>query len=61
MPSAAVVITPPGTAMGWPGRRPWSLPEAMSEPVKVMLPMSTPRITKMVVEIVSSGPPTTCR
>ena len=60
MPSAAVVSVPPGTAMGLPVMRPWSLPEAMSEPLKVTLPMTTPRTTKMAVETSSSGVPTTC-
>ena len=43
--------------MGLPVMRPWSLPEAMSEPLKVTLPMTTPRTTKMAVETSSSGVP----
>ena len=57
----AVVSVPPGTAMGLPLMRPWSLPEATSEPVNVTLPMRTPRMTKIAVEISSSGVPTTWR
>ncbi len=60
MPRMAVVSVPPGTRMGLPLMSPCSLPEAMSEPAKVMLPMTTPRTTKMVVEMSSSGVPTTC-
>ena len=41
--SATVTIRPPGIMIGLPGIRPCSLPDAISEPVKVMLPMTMSR------------------
>ncbi len=41
--SAMVTSCPPGIMIGLPGIRPWSLPDAMSEPEKVMLPMTMSR------------------
>ena len=46
---ATVMNRPPGRKIGLPGIRPWSLPPAMSEPVKVIEPMSAPSTTKIVV------------
>ncbi len=36
--------------MGLPGMSPWSLPPAMSEPLKVIEPMTAPSTTKIVVD-----------
>ncbi len=52
-----VTIRPPGTLIGLPGMRPWSLPPAMSEPVNVTDPMTAPRTTKIVVSIGATAPP----
>jgi flagellar biosynthetic protein FliR len=49
-----VRIRDPGKMIGFPLMSPRSLPEAMSEPVKVTAPMTTSRTTKIVVE---SGAP----
>ncbi len=63
VPSAAIAARakvrtrPPGTMIGLPAMRPWSLPPAMSEPVKVTDPMTAPRTTKIVVDRVASGVP----
>ncbi len=48
--SRKVTIRPPGTRIGFPRMRPWSLPPAISEPLKVTDPMTAPRTTKIVVE-----------
>ena len=47
--------------IGLPEMRPWSLPEAISEPEKVTQPMTAPRTTKMAVETSASSVPTTRR
>ena len=44
-----VMSRPPGRKIGLPAIRPWSLPPAMSEPVKVIEPMRAPSTTKIVV------------
>ena len=41
--SARVTSWPPGTLIGLPGMTPISLPDAISEPVKVMPPMTMSR------------------
>ena len=46
---AIVMNRPPGRKIGLPAIRPWSLPPAISEPLKVIEPMSAPRTTKIVV------------
>ena len=53
---AIVTIWPPGTMIGLPGIRPWSLPPAISEPVNVTEPMTAPRTTKIVVSIGAATP-----
>ncbi len=47
-----MTIRPPGMRIGLPAISPWSLPEAMSDPVNVMLPMITSRT---VGTLISSG------
>ena len=37
--SARVTSRPPGIRIGLPGMRPWSLPDAMSDPLNVIEPM----------------------
>ena len=49
-PRTTVRIRDPGKRIGFPLMTPWSLPEAMSEPLNVTDPMTTPRTTKSVVE-----------
>ena len=51
-PARSVTSWPPGIMIGLPGIRPWSLPEAISEPVNVIEPMMMSRTMKMFV---SSG------
>ena len=46
---ATVTSRPPGIRIGLPGMRPWSLPEAISEPVNVIEPMMMSRTMKMFV------------
>jgi hypothetical protein len=55
--TAIVRIWPPGTTIGLPGIRPWSLPPAISEPVNVTEPKTAPRTTKTVVERSAPPPP----
>ncbi len=42
--------------MGLPGIRPWSLPEAMIEPVKVIEPMMMSSTMKMFVSMRTASP-----
>ena len=49
---ASVTRRPPGIRIGLPGTRPWSLPDATSDPENVIDPMMMSRTTKMFV---SSG------
>ena len=45
----AVTIRPPGMRIGLPAIRPWSLPDAISEPVNVMLPMTMSRTVATLI------------
>ena len=46
----------PGKMIGLPLIRPWSLPDAMSEPENVTQPMAAPSTTKMEVEMLAPAP-----
>ena len=53
MARASVTRRPPGTMIGLPEMTPWSLPEAMSEPEKVTLPMTA--TVAQAVEVMLKG------
>ncbi len=52
---STVTIRAPGKMIGLPGMSPCSFPDAMSDPVNVIEPMTTPRTTKSVIE--TEAPP----
>ena len=51
----------PGKMIGFPLIRPWSLPEAISEPVNVTEPITTSSTVKIVVETLAVWPPAAIR
>ena len=54
--SPMVIRRPPGRMIGWPEIRPWSLPEAMSDPVNVIEPMMMSSTMKMLVSMRTASP-----
>ena len=49
--SARVTSWPPGMRIGLPGMSPWSLPEAISDPVNVIEPMMMSSTMKICVSM----------
>ncbi len=47
--STIVTIRPPGIRIGFPAIRPWSLPDAISEPENVMLPITMSRTVATLI------------